>query len=251
MPPPPPAVDLDPFYEKYLDVGGIPVISSSKVPDQALHRAKGIVDEMLVHRDDLRRTMAEMGVRVVIIAVSEVTTDIPEWSDLYEAFPSTDWNTRARGLGATPRRPATGAAEENVLCYPDDPYKYEDILVHEFAHTMLIMGVEQRQGGRKFRERLELAFRHALDAGLWEGTYAGENPDEYWAEGVQSWFGLNDPPGPIHNYVNTREELEAYDPELGNLIQEVFGNANVTASCHEIAVPQTHFVLRTCLRSLK
>ena len=58
------------------------------------------------------------------------------------------------------------------------------------------------------------------------------NPDEYWAEGVQSWFGLNDPPGPIHNYINTRTDLENYDPTLAGLIHEVFGDATISASCH-------------------
>jgi len=44
---------------------------------------------------------------------------------------------------------------------------------------------------------------------------------------VQSWFDANleaDPPNGIHNHVNTREELEAYDPDLAKLIAEVFGH---------------------------
>ena len=70
------------------------------------------------------------------------------------------------------------------------------------------------------------------DFELWQ-TYAAENTDEYWAEGVQSWFGLNDSPGPIHNEINTRAELESYDPALAKLIREVFGETGVSASCHE------------------
>ena len=169
------------------------------------------------------------------MAESEVTTDIPEHSDLNEAFPEVDWDTRARGLGATLARPATSGAEENILCYSQDVYPNEDILVHEFAHTILQLGVEQQEGGRDFRNRLEAAYREALDAGLWVNTYAGENPDEYWAEGVQSWYGLNDPPGPIHNEVNTRSELQEYDPTLANLIQEVLGDGVIQASCHTSA----------------
>ena len=187
-------------------------MSSEKVPDAALSTAKNIVDEMLALRKDLRNTLIANGVRVVIMSQSEVTTDIPEWSDLYEAFPGTDWDIRARGLGATLARPATGAGEENVLCYESDPYRHEDILVHEFSHTVLNLGVEHLPGGSQFKSRLVVAYRNALDAGLWKGTYAATNPEEYWAEGVQSWFGLNDPPGKIHNEINTRTELENYDP---------------------------------------
>lgn len=233
LPPPPASLGLDPFYEKYLDADGLPIVSSSKVPDAALYRARDIIDDMLALRPDIRATLAELGVRVAILAESEVITDIPEYSDLYEAFPDTDWNTRARGLGPTFARPAVSAAEENILCYIEDNWRYEDILVHEFAHAVFEMGVEQQKDGYIFRNRLAAAYQVALDAGLWEGTYAATNANEYWAEGVQSWFGLNDPPGPIHNDINTRAELKAYDPALAQLILEVFGDVEVTSSCHE------------------
>lgn len=42
---------------------------------------------------------------------------------------------------------------------------------------------------------------------------------------MQSWFNANleaNPPNGIHNAVNTRAELVAYDPELARLIQRVF-----------------------------
>ena len=235
LPPPPAFLGLDPFYEKYVDADGIPIVSSSKTPDEALLRAKHIIDEMLALRSDLRTTIAELGIRVAIMADSEVTTDIPEHSDLYEAFPGTDWNTRARGLGATLGRPAVSGAEENLLCYGDDAYRNEDIFVHEFAHTVLQMGVEQQPKGTAFRTRLQTAYEDALEAGLWTGTYASENADEYWAEGVQSWFGLNDPAGYIHNEIDTRNELKEYDPVLTGLIEEVFGDTDVLSSCHRSA----------------
>ena len=232
--PPPTSLGLDAFYKKYLDADGLPIVASEKVPDEALHRARAIIDELLAERPDIRNTLAGLGIRVAIISKTEVTTDIPEYSDLYEAFPGTDWDTRARGLGATFARPAVSAGEENILCYGDDPYPNEDVLVHEFAHTILNMGVEQQAGGREFKERLKAAYDAAVDAGLWEYTYAGSNVEEYWAEGVQSWYGLDDPPGSIHNDVNTRQELEEYDSALADLIREVLGDGEVTSSCHDI-----------------
>ena len=45
------------------------------------------------------------------------------------------------------------------------------------------------------------------------------------AEGTQGFFNVNaerDPPNGVHNYVNTRLELEAYDITLYNMIVEVF-----------------------------
>lgn len=229
---PPAALGLDPFYQKYLDAQGLLIVSSWKVPDAALYQAAFIIDEMLINRPDLRARIVELGVRLAIMADSEVTTDIPEYSDLYQVYPGTDWDTRGRGFGPSRVRPVTSTSEENLLCYAVDAYAFEDILVHEMAHTALEFGVERIPGGAEFLERLNAAYDTSMIAGLWASTYAAENRDEYWAEGVQSWFGLNDPPGWIHNGVNTRAELKAYDPELASLIKEVFGDTEVTSSCH-------------------
>ena len=160
---------------------------------------------------------------------SSVLTDLPEFSDLKEFSPGVSWDERTRGggVGPTVYRPVVVIAEQNLRCYESDVFPYEDILVHEFSHGILNMGIERMHGGGEFRERLESAYSNALNEGLWEQTYAGDNTDEYWAEGVQAWFGLNDPPGPIQNNINTRAELESYDPVLAGLISEIFGDAEV------------------------
>ncbi|WP_437521835.1 hypothetical protein WME79_29940 [Sorangium sp. So ce726] len=228
----PPELGFDPFYKKHVDAAGIPVISSEKVPDAALLRACSVVVRMLGHRDDVRQAMIENHTRVAVMAETEVTTDIPEHSDLYEAFPGTDWDTRARGLGATPARPASSCAEENVLCYPSDPYLGEDILVHEFSHAIAIMGIAFVEP--TFNGELEDVFDAALQAGKWENTYAATNKDEYWAEGVQSWFDANTeaiPTNGIHNEIDTRAELRDYDRPLHDLIARYFADDAWRPSC--------------------
>ena len=73
--------------------------------------------------------------------------------------------------------------------------------------------------------QLQVAYEDAIEAGLWYDTYAATNVDEYWAEGIQSWFNSNlssDPPDGIHNSIDTREELKMYDPALAELIGEWF-----------------------------
>ena len=233
---PPVDLGLDTFYQKHLDAGGLPVVASLHTSDLALYTARDIIDEILANRSDLRAAIADQDVRVAVMAFGTVLTNLPEFRDIGEFEPGVSWDERTRGggVGPTDARPVLAIAEENLLCLGKyDLFPYEDIFVHEFAHAVLYMGVERQPGGEDFRKRLDRAYSNALDAGLWNNTYAGENSDEYWAEGVQSWFGLNDPPGPIHNEINTRLELEEYDPGLADLIREVFGEAVVTASCHE------------------
>jgi hypothetical protein len=220
---PPASLGLDPFYTRYLDADGIPIVASSMVPDAALARTCEIVRAMLSARDDVRDQMIANRARVAVMAATEVTTDIPEHRDLYTAYPGTDWDARARGLGGTPDRPVTSCAEENVLCDPGDRYHGESILVHELAHGVHLLGLDPLDAS--FGARLHAAYTSAIGAGLWARTYAATDAGEYWAEGVQSFFDTNleaDPPDGVHNHVSTRAELLAYDPTLHALIAEVF-----------------------------
>jgi alpha-glucosidase len=66
----------------------------------------------------------------------------------------------------------------------------------------------------RFDARLRKCFDDAIKKGLWKGTYAAVNHNEYWAEGVQSWFDDNRENDSLHNHVNTRAELKEYDPGL-------------------------------------
>jgi hypothetical protein len=152
------------------------------------------------------------------MAPTEFTIDIPEHSDLK---PAGYWNKRARGLGATGIRPAVSCGEENLLNYEGDPYRGENILVHEFGHAIHEMGM--RDVDRTFDRRLNDTYKKAMSDGLWKSTYAATNRMEYWAEGVQSWFDCNRKADRSqHNGVNTREKLKEYDPPLAKLLEEVF-----------------------------
>jgi cyclophilin family peptidyl-prolyl cis-trans isomerase len=209
---------LAPFYQKYVDVGGLPIVGSANVSDFALLEARWIVRQMLTNRADILRAMASNNVRLAVMAWNEFTTDVPEHSDLKTAV---YWDRRARGLGATRARPAVSCAEENLLCYPGDPYSTENILIHEFAHAVHEMGLNTVDP--TFDGRLRTAFERAKELNLWKGTYAGSNRKEYWAEGVQSWFDNNRDKDALHNHVNTRAELKEHDPDLAKLCAEVFG----------------------------
>src|SRR5260370_35896310 len=97
--------------------------------------------------------------RVIVMARSESTTDLPDqqhWKrpgpddprltkDERENYESrigklTDkeyWDRRARGMGGNP----TSCAEENLLGSQGTRYFGENILVHEFAHGIMDIGI--------------------------------------------------------------------------------------------------------------
>jgi hypothetical protein len=218
--PPPKSLQLDPFYAKYVDADGIPIVSSNRVPDAALLHASELLDGMLSNRPDLRKALADGHVRVAIMAETEVTTDIPEHSKLK---PKEYWDARARGLGGTPYIPTTSCGAENLLGSATDPYRGESILIHEFAHSVHEVGMLALDSN--FDGALQAQYEAAMHSGLWKNSYAATNHKEYWAEGVQDYFDCNlraDPANGVHNHVRTREELMAYDPELAALVESVF-----------------------------
>ena len=212
------AFQLTGFYAKWVDAFGLPIVASSRVHDEALLEARWLMVKMIGKRPDIFKSMADQKVRFTIMAFDEWTTDVPEHSSLY---PARYWDRRARGLGATPHRPSVSCGEENLLAFPGDPYSTENILIHEFAHAIHQMGLNQVDPS--FDGRLAASYQEAMTKGRWKSTYAATNRFEYWAEGVQSFFHTNRSDDDQHGPVDTPGELEEHDPPLFALCVEVFG----------------------------
>jgi alpha-glucosidase len=138
---PPEGLGLDPFYTRYMDAGGVPVLSSANVSDTALARACDATVHVLEKRADVRALAIENGLLVAVIGLDEVLTDLPEYSDLYETNPGVDWNYTVRSLGASPQRPVSSVGEENLLCLTDDLFAGESITIHSLAHGLRSLGI--------------------------------------------------------------------------------------------------------------
>jgi hypothetical protein len=246
---PPAALALDSFYKKYTDAFGIPIVSSGKVPDDALLIARDIVNYMLVKRMDVRTALINRKARVLVMAESEMETDLPERRDWKK--PTRDdrrltpgerenydkpggiasmtdreyWNRRARGMGGT----ATSCAEENLLGYPNTRYFGENILVHEFSHN--IMGALRAADPILYSE-IEKAYEEAKSNGLYKGQYAINTVAEYWAEGTQWWFWSNYEFYDGATRVQTPDELKAYDPVLYNILDKVYAGHHIPADVY-------------------
>jgi hypothetical protein len=230
--PVPESLGVSPFYRKYADALGIPVISSEKVPDAALLVARDIINTMLAARPDLRKAMIARKWRTGVIAEVEMTMDIPEYAAMKrpgapreEPVNQADRDyhaNRSRGLGGNP----TTGAEENLLGYPNTRYWGEHIFVHELSHAIMGGGI------RDVDPAMHAEIRSAYDKAMAEGKYvhldgrkhyATTNAGEYWAEGAQWWFFSNYGECFAGNVkVETPEEFAAYDPTLNELLSRVF-----------------------------
>lgn len=230
---PPASLKLDPFYRKYSNVNGISIMSSWRVPDSAFVKACEIIDFMTGDLpSEVLNNMVKMDARLGIMARYEGTTDIPEHADLANDT-TINWDLRARGLGGDLNLTLTTCAEENLLCYQIDKYHAEDITIHEFAHAIHLIGIAPLDS--TFNDLLQKTLDDAMAAGKYKNTYAATNIYEYWAEGVQNWFNVNaevpEPDGK-HNWVNTREDMKKYDPELYEIVSRYFSEFEGSPSCH-------------------
>jgi len=237
---PPGKLMLDPFYEKYADAMGIPVIASAAVSDTALLIARDIIIHMLSERPDIRRTLIRSGQKVGIIGHAQQMSDIPEYKNLkkpalgdrrltareiaeYDRIQKmTDqeyWNMRARGLGGV----YTTCGEENLLGIPGTRYFGEHILIHEFAHAMH-RGI--RACDPELAELFDQTYADAMAIGLWKGQYASTNSAEYFAEGTQFWFWSNYEYEDGDKVVYSPLDLRAYDPKLYDLLSRVYPSSH-------------------------
>lgn len=237
--PPPASLALDTFYKKHIDAIGIPLVSSNKVPDAALLIGRDIVNYMLARRPDIRAELVRRKARVLIMAETEMETDLPERSNWKKPTREdrrltpgerenydkpggiasmTDreyWNKRARGMGGT----VTSCAEENLLGYPGTRYYGENILVHEFSHNM--MGALRNADSALFAE-IQPAYEAAKAKGMYKGQYAINTVAEYWAEGTQWWFWSNYEFYDGETRIQTPDDLKAYDPALYSILERVY-----------------------------
>ena len=217
--------------------------SRQALPDVLAERAGGGFREALLlgvglSADPARlgaafRALRKAGTRVTMMGRYEGTTDVPEHRYLVNDT-TLNWDLRARGLGGDLEFPLTSCAEENVLGYQIDKYHAEDILIHEFAHSIHLVGIVQVDPG--INAELEALLENAKAKDLWWNTYRLTDIAEYWAEGVQDWFNVNaemDHPDGKHNYVNTREELKERDPGLYEVLARYFPATDQQISKHK------------------
>jgi len=175
---------------------GLRVVSHGLASSAALQRTALLLSKVTATVEaSVTRAMTARGFRHALMAAypRELTTHLPEHSFLDPAF----WNERARGLGATLAVPLGSSAEENVLCDGADRYRGEDITVHEFAHSLHLLGLSQVHPS--FNSELKQLYAAARASGAWgAGHYAMTDYKEYFAEGFRAisrptWLTLGPP----------------------------------------------------------
>ncbi len=238
-PPPQRIADEGAFYTKHVSARGIPILSSGRVPDEALLAARDMASGMLAFRPEFARWLAANDYRIAIIAEEEALLDLPDkahWTKPARDDPRLTrcelkhydvrigalsdrayWDARARGIGG----PRTVGSEEDVLGLYSTRYWGETIFVHEMAHNVLF-AIEAVDPA--LHAAVEAAYADALANDLWLNEYATTTIQEYWAEGTQIWFNSNRLVMVDGRRILDHPDLEAYDPQLYSALGRAYGD---------------------------
>jgi hypothetical protein len=215
---------------------GLTIRAAADVDGDAVTAQAERVYQMLIFRPDLTAAIVEAGLEGRVIPDGVRITNVPGFEELYELYPGIDWNRRGRSYPGNVELPLFAGAEENLLCLEEPYYFGEDEFVRAFALTIRRFGLDVVD--EPTSEAIEVAYARAIAAGLWKNTLAEINSDEYWVEGVQSYFDANledtaedREPNSSHNAVNSRDELRDYDPALWTIAQSVFGETEWRPAC--------------------
>ena len=206
------------FFVKELMFRGIPIKAPAVVADRALYVAYDRIARQLKHLPMVASNLAASGVEVHIIGRHQVTSDLPEFRDLKgKPLPEYHGETidqRTRGMGGR----LTSVGEENLLKLKSDRYYGRDILVHEFAHAIRQYGVPLN-----VVEMFNEQYRRSLAKGLWKGSYAASNADEFFAELSMWHFGTHGDLGMAGpKPANGPEGLKQYDPQAYKLFDAFY-----------------------------
>lgn len=218
------------YYKRYCRTHrGLAVVTDGIASDAALDRTAYILDSMMMNMDNyIPDIMDQSGFRQAVMGSypSETIPDLPEYSYVDPDF----WRDR-RGCGGTVGIPVGCNAEEDVLCWSNDLYPEMDITVHEFGHSLHWLGFNQLWP--EFQVKLDECYNNAYSNSLWGwgyvGAYAMTNSDEYFAQGLMSYFDVQwpyDTEAPTN-----RDQLFQMDPEFATFIDRWMYQNNWRGGC--------------------
>lgn len=204
---------------------GILIKGSKVIQPYTLDVAAGIIDVMLEKRPEVAAELVRRHADLAVYGLMYDAYDVPEHRMGY-------WlaTRHVEGYGGEAANPMSSISESNLIRLRSGRYAtmypHECILVHEYGHAIHLVGIN----GLKDQTLAQLVrdtYAHAHDNGLWPSSYAISNYEEYFATLSTVWFnvmqeGVDGKWDGIRGPVNTRDELEEYDPDGYRMMAEIY-----------------------------
>lgn len=200
------------------EVLGVRIVGRGISPT-AVEACARFVNATIASRPDIQDRLRSEKVVLVIIPRGKPMTDVPEFAGLRggKTFDGRLWSDvrGSGGMRVSGGAWAIGVPEENLIDTGVDGYgEGYNVGLHEFAHTIHLKGLSRAE-----RDRVETLYAARSAArGPWTEAYGASNSQEYYAQGTNCFFGVNERIG--HN---GPEWLERNDPELFRFLVSIYG----------------------------
>ncbi len=198
-------------YTQQRRVLGITIVGNARVQGAAFDKAEETIRRMFAG-NDLEGRLADEGAYVAIADHTQGVLDLPEFHCLGGQF-GDNFFSNVCGVADRADYPVATVNEWDLVGDRRGPCRGLNILYHEIGH--LVQG--WTLGPADYID-VKLYYQAALDAGKYKRAYARTNPNEYFAEGTQSYFLYSDPEG-----TKDRAWLKRYDPDLFELLASIYG----------------------------
>ena len=213
---PPPHLNADPYYQKYLDARGIPILAPESVPDAELQRTQATLFGMVADRPHLLDVLASLNTRILLYDRDKGgLSQLPEFADYSDSKFAGVWGETSYG----------GAVAAPAMT----TYHCNETLIHEIAHALdYAIRIHEWETNREpeFKQARNQAYLSAMDAGLWAGSYGSTVSHEYWAEIVVHWLRPD-----VFRTQWGLSDLSEYDSKAARLIEHYLGNPTLPDFC--------------------
>ena len=163
--------------------------------------------------------------RAVPQAAREKLQQVPIWLEFaHPRHPCACYHPSKKWLEENAFNPEKARSVEisNAATFLDWTHQQPSMVLHELAH-----GYHDRLPGGYENPEIAAAYRRAMQRKLYDSVlhydgktvraYAANNPQEYFAELTEAWFGAND------FYPFVRAEVIKHDPEGAELLKKLWG----------------------------
>ena len=212
-------------FSKLVTFWDFSVVGTKHTPDTLMLQTADVVRSMFRYRYDILKTMID----------SDVTLAV------YKKIPS---DAKDNQLDVDSFVTQIDGRPQSVL--PDKFQIYTDLekqhsLVHDLAIAAYfytgLRPIDPTYETRKQKQQYEVGldridirfdqnvqniYKCAMNKGLWQSTPASENRFEYFAHGVSLFFNAAAMQLSNGDSIRTREQLAQYDPDLDELISDIF-----------------------------
>ena len=222
---------------KYVWCRGFSILGTEAVSKKAMLEADRIVRNMFRYRHDVLKAIIDANVQLAVTAPGQSPKEIPHIKKIRHKWLINKEGTAAKQIPLF----RFSTAETNLLESVGNAAPGENLLIRDMALLMYyITGlrevdpeydkkkhVQQYEKGLeridcRFDEKVKDLYRHAREKNLWSGTPAMKDRFNYFAEAVQSFFNANQIATSENNPVNTREQLQGYDPDMALFVGDIF-----------------------------